>query len=448
MFRIVVHSYPNNEIRSVFCSMPPLRSIDYSLDDDSASVPISIAENPPHLSLGSNSKPCRKMTGYGDLPTKPTQFGLNAKRSLIRSGAALEKKINSPEECLFLTGTLPGSTPESFSAIAAYSAYVVNNLKAWIAKRVSSKLDFYCWEYQKRGALHLHYCVWVPDIAAREHVLSGFRDWWISTLIRISEVSGVDLFRKNAKFTHRSDLSKVRAVAEICRKSPARYMAKYLSKSSSKLKGRAIFFTPSRWWGVSRPLKAVLDSLSTCLEIISGSYFSCVRKMQEINHSIESTEGALYTYPHKFGMGETKLIYPSDESDFNALLQDLESMAVITKMNARIADSGMTAYVKPYKIRLIRWASEYSVSLEKSHQGLSHALIDFMNAIYPLSPASSDDALSVMQVMSSLTYNIREVANRTPAMWNRNHIELFELALFDFEEVIKILSYNSNTWID
>ena len=445
MHSIIVHSYPNNEIRAVFCAMPPSPPIDYQ---DSGDFPENTPEKNPPLSLVPNSKPCRLKTGYGDLPLTPSKFGLNAKRVLVRAGAALEKNITSPSECLFLTGTLPGSTPEAFAGIAAYSGYIVNNLKAWIAKRISSKLDFYCWEYQKRGALHLHYCIHAPVESDRLHILAGFRQWWIDTLIRISDMFGADLFRKNDRFTHRDDLSKVRAVAEICRKSPARYMAKYLSKSADKIKGRAIFFTPSRWWGVSRPLKKVLDSLSTVCEIISGSYFCCVRKMQEVKHSLSSTEGTFYTYPHKFGMGETNLIYPSDESEFDSLLQDLHSMSVLSRMDKRIARDGMTATVKPYKIRLLRWASEYSESLKNSHPSTSLALQNFYQSLYLISPSSSSDAIHSMYELNNLTFNIREIATNTPALWNRNIIELFELALFDFESVISMLASNGNKWIN
>lgn len=448
MFRIVVHSYPNNEIRSVFCAMPAVRPIDYSLGEDDGSA-LTTSEPDSHpLSLVPNSKPCRLKTGYGDLPLTPSKFGLNAKRVLVRAGAALEKNIESPSECLFLTGTLPGSTPEAFAGIAAYSGYIVNNLKAWIAKRISSKLDFYCWEYQKRGALHLHYCIHAPIESDRLHILAGFRNWWIETLLRISDMFGADLFRKNDRFTHRDDLSKVRAIAEVCRKSPARYMAKYLSKSADKIKGRAIFFTPSRWWGVSRPLKKILDSLSTVCEIISGSYFSCVRKMQEIKHSLSSTEGALYAYPHKFGMGETNLIYPSDESEFDELLQELHSLSVISQMSPHVARDGMTGTIKPYKIRLLRWSSEFSRSLKNSKPFLSAALDEFNKAIYLINPSSSDDALHSMYELNNLTFNIREVCLNTPALWDRNYIELFELALFDFDSVIKLLSYNNNVWVD
>ena len=457
MYRILAQSFPNNEIRVVFSALPAVRPLNGGCEDEfpaivmdgslSSDVYASEKES-DHLSLVSNSKPGRKLTGYGDLPLKPTAFGLNAKRKIVRSGAAMEKNIASPSECLFLTGTLPGSTPEAFAGIAAYSAYIVNNLKAWIAKRVSSKLDFYCWEYQRRGALHLHYCVHVPNDCDRQHILSGFRDWWVSTLIRVGGMFGCDLFRKNDKFTHLDDLSKVRAVAEICRKSPARYMAKYLSKSAQKLKGRACFFTPSRWWGVSRPLKSLLDSLSKTVEIISATYLGCLKTMQDIKHVTESSEGLRYAYPHKYGLGETLLSYPENEDLFNKLFNDIESMSVMSKMNSRISAAGMTSTLKPYKTRLLRWSSYWSDSMHSKQPGLSAVLGEYHVKLMAISPSIAKSPIHAMYELNNLTFNIREACRNTSAHWNRLDIELFELALFDFGETIKLLAYNGDKWID
>lgn len=457
MYRILAQSFPNNEIRVVFSALPAVRPLNGGCEDEFPSPAIddsrttedydSEKESPP-LSLVPNSKPDRKLTGYGDLPLKPTVFGLNARRKIVRSGAAMEKSIESPSECLFLTGTLPGSTPEAFAGIAAYSAYIVNNLKAWIAKRVSSKLDFYCWEYQRRGALHLHYCIHVPNDCDRKYIVSGFRDWWINTLIRVGEKFGCDLFRKNDKFTHLDDLSKVRAVAEVCRKSPARYMAKYLSKSAQKLKGRACFFTPSRWWGVSRPLKSLLDSLSKTVEIISATYLGCLKTMQDIKHVTESSEGLRYAYPHMYGLGETLLNYPTNEESFDQLFHDIESMSVMSKMNTRISAAGMTATIRPYKIRLLRWSSDYSQSLQSKDPQIAEVLSLFHTSLMPISPSTSESPIHAMYEFNNLVFNVREACIRTPALWNRNDIELFELALFDIEATIKLLAYNGDKWMD
>jgi hypothetical protein len=151
MYRIIASLYPNNELRIVKSQSPAERTP--APCDEAGEVPCEFLappdfdlwsefkKNSPPLSLGPNSKTQRVSAGYGNLPVKPSSFGLNAKRVLIRSGAAMETKA-PPEECLFITGTLPGSTESAYRAIAAYSGYIVNSLKAWVAILVQQNLYF------------------------------------------------------------------------------------------------------------------------------------------------------------------------------------------------------------------------------------------------------------------------------------------------------------------
>lgn len=420
--------------------MPALRPVadddddcEFSLVDKEAA---SVGKNPPPLSLDLNSKTSELSTGYGLLPVKPTVFGLNAKRILIRSGAALEKSISSPDECLFLTATLPGSTNESFRAIAEWSGYAVNSLKAWVSNHVAAKLDFYCWEYQKRGALHLHYCVHAKDKQARSHIQRGFHSWWIQLLDRISEKSGVDLFRKNDKFTHRSDTSKVRAVAEICRKSPARYLAKYLSKSAKGMKGRAKFFTPSRWWGTSRPLKKILESMTEIVEIIEGGYFGCIRKMQEIKAVFETCEGAGYRFRHKYGMGESLVLYPDCEFSNIKLFEELEDMTIATKIEKQMENFIPSKMLRPHKSRLLAWAYRWIHELPRDESGMIETLKEFYDALFSMSPSSADEPLYIIYDWRNRLWNLNQCIGYSKCGRNYNDRNMIDSALCDLEIAI------------
>lgn len=390
MYRIITHSYPNNEIRTVFSAIPnprpfqyddPLESSDIALsvsDDCAPPVDFSIAEPcalvdaeknlSPHLSLPPNSKTKRYSTGYGSLPEKPTKFGLNAKRTVLRSGGALEKS-SIPSECLFLTGTLPGSTEDSFRAIACYSAYLVNGLKAWISNYIPSKLDFYVWEYQRRGALHLHYCIHAPDTIAREFILKNFKAWWVGILHKIGEKSNCDLFKRNSSYSHRSDESKVRARAEVCRKSPARYLAKYLTKSIHPKRGNARFFTPSRWFGVSRPLTAITKSLTKVSEIIVGSYHDVVAKLQDVGHICDTSESVTYRYRHSYGVGKTYVCYPNSQTENNHLWNSLKALSTTSVIQSMRNLCRPSEIITTIKTQLITW---YGQQLNSSHHKLQH----------------------------------------------------------------------------
>jgi hypothetical protein len=389
----------------------------------------------PPLSLGSNSKPERHSAGYGSLPQKPTTFGLNAKRQLIRSGAALES-VATPDECVFLTGTLPGSTPAAYESIAAYSGYIVNNLKSWIAKYVTAKLDFYCWEYQRRGALHLHYCVHIPAGADRDRIVGGFRDWWINTLHSIGERASVDMFRKNSSKTWLSDTSKVRAVAEICRKSPARYLAKYLSKSAAPARGSARAFTPSRWWGTSRPLKALLNSLTSVVEIAEGGYHAIRSRWEKVKHICDGSDSVTHTYSHKFGMGETKVCYPANQAEKEELWSQMEASSTIQAAQSTSDIRTPQKVLKTLRNQCLDWSRESSTSLSDSHRGLKQSLNSYSNLMMTIIPSQSPEPLHMLLVWAARTSDIRSLCQYTPAL-TRESSRLLQKTLDELEWAIK-----------
>lgn len=431
MFQILAQSFPNNEIRinytrikapsSYFSEVFDTCEPDGRGDGVRAILPVGSdtdlseeIEALPPLSLVPNSKTRRSSAGYGDLPSKPTTFGLNAKRQLIRAGGALEKSA-PPEECLFLTGTLPGSTEDAFKAIAAYSGYIVNSLKAWIATRVKSKLDFYCWEYQKRGALHLHYCVHCPDGTDRDFILNGFRSWWISVLSRVGELGRCDLFRKNSGKTWLSDLSKVRAVAEICRKSPARYLAKYLSKSAAPKRGSARAFTPSRWWGTSRPLKSLLASMTKTMTICVAGYHQSQRVRESVVHEVDSSESVTFRYQHKFGIGDTSVSYPSSDDENRHLWQSLRALSIMKLENSE-QNLPPSEILKVHRDKVLTWALNSQAILSPSHQGLRESLNQYSNMVASLTPSKSPEPLQNLLCWAARTSDILSLSKYTPAL--------------------------------
>lgn len=450
MHKITATRYPNNEIRVNRIQSPSVRSL-AECDENGEIEAVFLSEleeivltsaesSPPPLSLGSNSKTQRSSAGYGDLPNKPTMFGLNAKRSLVRSGAALETEAPH-DECLFLTGTLPGSTYDAFEAIARYSGYIVNNLKAWIANYVTGKLDFYCWEYQKRGALHLHYCVHIPDRADRDRILDKFREWWITCLSNVGERSNTDLFRKDSGWSWLSDISKVRAVAEVCRKSPARYLAKYLSKSSTPSRGTARAFTPSRWWGVSRPLKALLDSLTSVIDIAEAGYHAICRQWEKVKHVCDSSDGSTFTYAHKFGMGETKVCYPATPAENEELWLQMEALSTIQAQQSTLDTRSPQKVLRTLRDQCLVWSREWSTSLSDSHQGLKLSLNSYSNLMMTIIPSQSPEPLHQLLVWAARTSDIRSLCQFTPCL-NRESSRLLQKTLDELEWAIEEVAKN------
>ena len=416
MYKIVAQSFPNNEIRVTWSSLPHVRepksevlSSGYIPDPEIGPIIQDTEEKfPAPLSLVPNSQTERSDAGFGRLPDKPTAFGLNAKRSLIRRGAAMEGTA-PPEECLFLTGTLPGSTVDSFRSLAEWSSYIVHRLKSWVGNYALSKLDFYCWEYQKRGALHLHYCVWLPDSVGRSHILRGFHDWWVEILHTVGEKSHCDMFRKNSNKTHLGDTGKVRAVAEICRKSPARYLAKYLTKSASPVRGAARAFSPARWWGTSRPLKALCDSLTQTIEIIEGGYHRVRVLWEQIFHACDSSDSVTYAYRHKVGSGHTLVSYPNSPDEKIWLLQNLESFSPMATIAVRSHSTHPFQALKIVKTQQMRYFEQLLEGLPNTQQGLRNALTTHLNWMQALTPSTSLEPLSNCLAWMARTADLRSI---------------------------------------
>lgn len=186
-----------------------------------------------------------------------TRFGTNARRRLREAGAVMDSVCADPSEAVFLTGTIPSVEPAAWAAIATYSSWVVHRLKAWVNKFVPGKLDFYVWEWQARGALHIHYCCHIPNPEARGRVLRGFHDRWVGWLRVVGEMAGVRMFVGRGGVDRENSTEVVQAYAVEVEKSVGGYLSKYLGKGTSNSKPPgADFFYPVRWWGVSRPLLA------------------------------------------------------------------------------------------------------------------------------------------------------------------------------------------------
>jgi len=235
---------------------------------------------PPLLDYSAQLETARRvrLSGRGELATRTTKFGNEAKRTIQRAARALDGIVDSPQDILFLTGTLPGSGQEQFLAIAQWSSWIVQCLKAWVAKRVPGKYDFYCWELQRRGALHLHYAVHCPDEEVSEFILSEFKNEWIRLLDAVSEKTGIDLyFNENRGFSHKDNKDVVQAKAERVNKGVGNYLGKYLSKSTAGTSRKGVF-APCRWWGVSRPLRA----LEVAERVQKDLFFMCSSRWHQV----------------------------------------------------------------------------------------------------------------------------------------------------------------------
>jgi hypothetical protein len=192
-------------------------------------------------------------------------------------------------------------------------------------------MDFYCWELQKRGALHLHYAVHCPDEAASQYILDGFKEEWMRLLDAVSAETGVDLYyNANRGFSHKDNKDVVQAKAERVTKGVGNYLGKYLSKSTSGGSRNGIF-APCRWWGVSRPLRALEKSerLEKNLFFMSSSQWHSI--YEECVSWLGKAGDAMFEWKNQVMPGKGAVIYGVTKSTMVTLTELATGKTMTTK---------------------------------------------------------------------------------------------------------------------
>lgn len=226
-------------------------------------------------------------------PRKPNKLSTNAKHKIIENCTVMDRLYGDNQ--YLITLTVPGNTQEIKKAIADYSPYIDNSLYQVIRdlrKRQGYEIDYVgVWEHHKSGKLHKHIVIGSNDLDNQQLriVSKAIGDQWERILdnmgtgkyIKRGNYSGclpvIDMYQRSAddikktysnisswkdhKDTLREienkDGGKVFVNIQRVRKSVARYLAKYLSKSQGKLSKKDQVFNPVRWWQSSQNLKNI-----------------------------------------------------------------------------------------------------------------------------------------------------------------------------------------------
>lgn len=379
MRQLAIEQFPNREIRLTLVRSPSGRKLSYETNDETEFGCQVVYEPTCHsLKTLHGSKAPQKSRksedglkpGYGGLP-RFQRFSTYGRRTLLRSGGALES-AHPHNECAFLTLTHPGSTRESMEVLARYSAYAVQHLKNWLGKRIPGNLSMYTWEWQKRGALHLHYVVHCPDAQVYQYIEKNLKDEWIRILDAIVKESGVDIYRKSSGFSWASNKEVVKVDCQRCEKSVAAYLSKYISKATDNVKRMPKnAFCPSRWYGVSRPLLALLRELSAKVTLYSLREREAWEIYQDCLSLLQSVSLKCYEYGHTVGDGKTAVSYShtNEQQSIWTSLMNMTSQSPSSSMNTeqnlrRLARNG-TILIKKHST----WLKEFNSYYGRSRPG-------------------------------------------------------------------------------
>lgn len=354
-------------------------------------------------------------SGYGALSAKCSRFTSLARNTIRWSASALEQFFGR-SNCVFLTGTLPGSTVEACEVFARYSSWIMDRLQKWLRKHFSIDCSFDggpvrsrlfhlgVWELQTRGALHYH--ALVATQSPRE-LIDKFHPYWIRLLSYLSDATGVDLFARRTGGSWRPYPHVCRADAQVVVKSCSSYLAKYLGKSYS---GSLPGLPPARWWACTRSARDCIDLYkqvisfssidSVCCddidEFVGSSLSNAADFSAESLRSIPSLDelGLLrgFTDVHSGWIGFFNGRWLECLSFFDSLSSVLSS-CVSDQQSLHRSD-----YLRSHSLRLRRrWYDDVSVSIVGGSSSLSYidwASVESDHARYH-AQLSGDECLSM-----------------------------------------------------
>lgn len=213
----------------------------------------------------------------------PKSFTRASGQKLRECGAAMDIACNSDTRfCHEVTLTLPANTTEAFRALASQSGYVINRLFQPIRRDYGNMcLWFFVWEYQKRGALHLHIAIYHPDEAEGLWISAKLIEQWHKILCDLSVRCDTDMFLSKSKNVCTIRSNHQHHCAPI-QKAVGAYFSKYAGKSESKNDWYCKAYPVSRFWGSNAPIKSIITANSIQIE------FDYHGKEIEANEKFES----------------------------------------------------------------------------------------------------------------------------------------------------------------
>lgn len=221
------------------------------------------------------SKP-KSLRGYGERPNV-SYFTHKSGQKVRECGAIVDMLCNGdPSKCRVITLTLPASGHDAYDALSRYSGYASNRLFQVIRRSEyhENLYWFYVWEYQRRGALHLHICLFHENREISESLGNELVSKWRDVLRDISGESGINLLFSKG-FNREIALCDMQSINQAMYFGCGAYFSKYASKTAtanpnlgdSESVKHSVFckkYPVSRFWGSSLNIKRMIrgNSLS------------------------------------------------------------------------------------------------------------------------------------------------------------------------------------------
>ena len=204
---------------------------------------------------------------------KSDRLTRSGRHKILEAGQVIENHCQ--KNAVFVTTTIPGSTPDAIRTVAENIHTLIKNLMNMIRdfgkKRGIKLYSFYSLELQGRGALHPHVVVaGKPSEISPEDLLAfgnKLKDHWFKMLLKLEKKTGVDVFARNSRYgvsTWKYSPDEWQHWVEMAKHSVAAYISKYASKEATDKHEKALdnlaamgieLALPKRWWGSSQNVK-------------------------------------------------------------------------------------------------------------------------------------------------------------------------------------------------
>jgi len=252
-----------------------------------------------------------------------TRFSHSSVRKVHCAGYVFDRLCQHPDSspnAAFITLTLPGGTELAKRTLAGWSGYLQNRLMQ-VIRDCEKKNDITlhwlkCWEFQKRGALHLHLVLGAdPSVSYSviEDCAIQLRGLWYKLLLDFGDetvdrpllhyggMTGrlplVDMFERansnNFKVkSWRSHPDKWQDKIVKVDKSVGRYLSKYQGKSKDfDNKKQVKLYYPSRWYGCSRALSQETKRLTVDVSFVLApdEMKNFDAELRKFNEKVEGT---------------------------------------------------------------------------------------------------------------------------------------------------------------
>lgn len=252
-------------------------------------------------------------------PHKPTKLTRSARATIYEAGCVFDAYYK--DKTYLTTCTLPGSDVLLYLRLATESGYIIDRLSKAIKKY--DCLHYFVWEWQKRGALHLHYALANHDIQMARNAAYTIEYEWFELLLELGTKYSEDFFKsdKAPGGSWVNNPSKWQSKVELVTKSVSRYLSKYLSKANCEFQPK--FGFPSRWWGCSKLLRNAVSEhrVSVTLEGTNNLLETLYCEYADLFRSHSSIAEFAYSFEKSAGKEVVNVLRSSPSGDYKNSLE-------------------------------------------------------------------------------------------------------------------------------